>query len=101
MGLEGLTARSRKAVRRARQLPLKITNEFFSINRKHPSYGAPTSERHYVKGLAMGRPVSPSEPSMPPSDRNGLVNQNALDDTRPEGTALTIPTGPHDRGCAD
>jgi transposase len=40
-GLEGLTDRSRKTFRQARQLPFQVENEILSIKREHPSWGAP------------------------------------------------------------
>jgi putative transposase len=100
-GLEGLTDRSRKPFRQARQLPFQIENEILSIKREHPSWGAPKIRQKLRRRIGDDVPLPAISTVHAALDRNGLVNHSRPRRYKAEGTALSIPTEPNDLWCAD
>ncbi len=100
-GLEGLTDRSRKPFRQARQLPFQIENEILSIKREHPSWGAPKIREKLRRRIGDDVALPAISTVHAALDRNGLVNHSRSKRYKAEGTALSIPTEPNDLWCAD
>jgi putative transposase len=99
-GVEGLTDRSRRPYRHARQLPLQIEKAIVQLKREHPSWGAPKiRERLRRKHSEIHCPAISTVHAI--LDRNGLVIRRRRRRYKAEGTALSRPHTPNDLWCAD
>ncbi len=100
-GLEGLTDRSRKPFRQARQLPVQDENEILSIKPEHPIWGAPKIRDKLRRCIGDNMPLTAINTVHSALDRNGLVNHTRSRHYKAKGTALSIPTKPSDLWRAD
>jgi putative transposase len=99
-GIEGLTDRSRRPYRHARQLPFQIEKAIVQLKQEHPSWGAPKiRERLRRKHSEIHCPAISTVHAI--LDRNGLVKRRRRRRYKAEGTALTRPHSPNDLWCAD
>ena len=100
-GLHGLTDRSRRPYRQARQLPLPIEQRIVQLRREHPTWGAPKI-REKLRRLNLGVCLPAISTVHAVLDRHGLV-QRGVRRSRPplQGTALSRPCLPNDLWCAD
>ena len=99
-GVEGLTDRSRRPYRHARQLPFQIEKAIVQLKQEHPSWGAPKiRERLRRKHSEIHCPAISTVHAI--LDRNGLVTRRRRPRYRAEGTALSRPHTPNDLWCAD
>jgi putative transposase len=99
-GVEGLTDRSRKPYRHARQLPFQIEKAIVQLKQEHPSWGAPKiRERLRRKHSEIHCPAISTVHAI--LDRNGLVKRRRRRLYKAEGTALSRPHSPNDLWCAD
>jgi putative transposase len=99
-GVEGLTDRSRRPYRHARQLPFQIEKAIVQLKQEHPSWGAPKiRERLRRKHSEMHCPAISTVHAI--LDRNGLVKRRRRRIYRPEGTPLAHAHNPNDLWCAD
>jgi putative transposase len=99
-GVEGLTDRSRRPYRHARQLPFQIEKAIVQLKQEHPSWGAPKiRERLRRKHSEVHCPAISTVHAI--LDRNGLVKRRRRRVYKPEGTALAHPHHPNDLWCAD
>jgi putative transposase len=99
-GVEGLTDRSRRPYRHARQLPFQIEKAIVQLKREYPSWGAPKiRERLRRKHSEVQCPAISTVHAI--LDRNGLVKRRRRRVYKPEGTALSRPYCPNDLWCAD
>jgi putative transposase len=99
-GAEGLTDRSRRPYRHARQLPFQIEKAIIQLKQEHPSWGAPKiRERLRRKHSDIQCPAISTVHAI--LDRHGLVKRRRRRVYRPEGTLLARPTSPNDLWCAD
>jgi len=99
-GVEGLTDRSRRPYRHARQLPFQIEKAIVQLKQEHPSWGAPKiRERLRRKHSEIQCPAISTVHAI--LDRNGLVKRRRRRVYKPEGTALSHPYLPNDLWCAD
>jgi putative transposase len=99
-GIEGLTDRSRRPYRHARQLPFQIEKAIVQLKQEHPSWGAPKiRERLRRKHSEIHCPAISTVHAI--LDRNGLVSRRRRRRYKAEGTALTRPHTPNDLWCAD
>src|ERR1700676_4514984 len=99
-GIEGLTDRSRRPYRHARQLPFQIEKAIVQLKQEHPSWGAPKiRERLRRKHSEIHCPAISTVHAI--LDRNGLVKRRRRRVYKPEGTALAHPHHPNDLWCAD
>ena len=99
-GLEGLTDRSRRPYRHARQLPFQIESAIVQLKQEHPSWGAPKiRERLRRKHSDIRCPAISTVHAI--LDRHGLVKRRRRRVYRPEGTTLAHPHHPNDLWCAD
>src|SRR5213082_1362280 len=99
-GLDGLTDRSRRPYRHARQLPFQIEKAIIQLKQEHPSWGAPKlRERLRRKHSDVHCPAISTVHAI--LDRHGLVKRRRRRIYKPEGTALSRPYSPNDLWCAD
>jgi putative transposase len=99
-GVEGLTDRSRRPYRHARQLPFQIEKAIVQLKQEYPSRGAPKiRERLHRKYSEMQCPAISTVHAI--LDCNGLVKRRRRRVYKPEGTALSRPYYPNDLWCAD
>lgn len=99
-GAEGLTDRSRRPYRHARQLPFQIEAAILQLKREYPSWGAPKiRERLHRKYSEVHCPAISTVHAI--LDRNGLVRRRRRRLYKAEGTALSRPYSPNDLWCAD
>src|SRR6516162_5161002 len=99
-GLDGLTDRSRRPYRHARQLPFQIEKAIIQLKQEHPSWGAPKiRERLRRKHSEIQCPAISTVHAI--LDRNGLVKRRRRRRYKPEGTSLSRPSAPNDLWCAD
>ncbi|HSC07485.1 MAG TPA: helix-turn-helix domain-containing protein [Steroidobacteraceae bacterium] len=99
-GLQGLTDRSRRPYRHARQLPFQIESAIVQLKQEHPSWGAPKiRERLRRKHSEIHCPAISTVHAI--LDRHGLVKRRRRRIYKPEGTALAHPQQPNDLWCAD
>ena len=99
-GIEGLTDRSRRPYRHARQLPFQIEKAIVQLKQEHPSWGAPKiRERLRRKHSEIHCPAISTVHAI--LDRNGLVKRRRRRVYKPEGTSLAHPHHPNDLWCAD
>jgi putative transposase len=99
-GADGLTDRSRRPYRHARQLPFQIEAAILQLKREHPSWGAPKlRERLRRKHSEVQCPAISTVHAI--LDRNGLVRRRRRRLYKAEGTALSRPYLPNDLWCAD
>jgi len=99
-GVEGLTDRSRRPYRHARQLPFQIEKAIVQLKQEHPSWGAPKiRERLRRKHSEIHCPAISTVHAI--LDRNGLVTRRRRRRYKAEGTALSRPHTPNDLWCAD
>jgi putative transposase len=99
-GVEGLTDRSRRPYRHARQLPFQIEKAIVQLKQEHPSWGAPKiRERLRRKHSEIHCPAISTVHAI--LDRNGLVKRRRRRRYKAEGTALSRPSSPNDLWCAD
>ena len=99
-GIEGLTDRSRRPYRHARQLPFQIEKAIVQLKQEHPSWGAPKiRERLRRKHSDVQCPAISTVHAI--LDRNGLVKRRRRRVYKPEGTALSRPYCSNDLWCAD
>jgi len=99
-GLEGLTDRSRRPYRHARQLPFQIESAIVQLKQEHPSWGAPKiRERLRRKHSEIHCPAISTVHAI--LDRHGLVKRRRRRVYKPEGTPLAQPQQPNDLWCAD
>lgn len=99
-GVEGLTDRSRRPYRHARQLPFQIEKAIVQLKREHPSWGAPKiRERLRRKHSEIHCPAISTVHAI--LDRHGLVKRRRRRHYKAEGTPLSRPSSPNDLWCAD
>src|ERR1700746_1136068 len=99
-GVDGLTDRSRRPYRHARQLPFQIEKAILQLKREHPNWGAPKiRERLRRQHSEVHCPAISTVHAI--LDRNGLVKRRRRRRYKAEGTALRRPCSPNDLGCAD
>jgi putative transposase len=99
-GVEGLTDRSRRPYRHARQLPFQIEKAIVQLKQEHPSWGAPKiRERLRRKHSEIHCPAISTVHAI--LDRHGLVKRRRRRRYTAEGTALSRPSSPNDLWCAD
>ncbi len=99
-GAEGLTDRSRRPYRHARQLPFQIEAAILQLKREHPSWGAPKiRERLRRKHSEVQCPAISTVHAI--LDRNGLVKRRRRRRYKAQGTELSRPYSPNDLWCAD
>ena len=99
-GIEGLTDRSRRPYRHARQLPFQIEKAIVQLKQEHPSWGAPKiRERLRRKHSEIHCPAISTVHAI--LDRNGLVKRRRRRIYKPEGTPLAHPHNPNELWCAD
>jgi len=99
-GVEGLTDRSRRPYRHARQLPFQIEKAIVHLKQEHPSWGAPKiRERLRRKHSEIHCPAISTVHAI--LDRNDLVKRRRRRVYKPEGTPLAHPHHPNDLWCAD
>jgi putative transposase len=99
-GVEGLTDRSRRPYRHARQLPFQIEKAIVQLKQEHPSWGAPKiRERLRRKHSQIQCPAISTVHAI--LDRHGLVKRRRRRVYKPEGTRLSYPHLPNDLWCAD
>ncbi len=99
-GVEGLTDRSRRPYRHARQLPFQIEKAIIQLKQEHPSWGAPKiRERLRRQHSDVHCPAISTVHAI--LDRHGLVKRRRRRVYKPEGTALSRPHSPNDLWCAD
>src|SRR5258706_10234605 len=99
-GIEGLTDRSRRPYRHARQLPFQIEKAILQLKREHPSWGAPKiRERLRRQHSEVHCPAISTVHAI--LDRNGLVKRRRRRLYKAEGTELSRPCAPNDLWCAD
>src|SRR4029077_115951 len=99
-GVEGLTDRSRRPYRHARQLPFQIEKAIIQLKQEHPSWGAPKiRERLRRKHSDVHCPAISTVHAI--LDRHGLVKRRRRRIYKPEGTALSRPYSPNDLWCAN
>src|SRR5437763_1392843 len=99
-GLDGLTDRSRRPYRHARQLPFQIEKAIIQLKQEHPSWGAPKlRERLRRQHSDVHCPAISTVHAI--LDRHGLVKRRRRRVYKPEGTALSRPYAPNDLWCAD
>jgi putative transposase len=99
-GVEGLTDRSRRPYRHARQLPFQIEKAIIQFKQAHPCWGAPKiRERLRRKHSELQCPAISTVHAI--LDRNGLVKRRRRRRDKPEGTSLSGPSAPNDLWCAD
>jgi putative transposase len=83
-GLDGLTDRSRRPYRHARQLPFQIEKAIIQLKQEHPSWGAPKiRERLRRKHSDVHCPAISTVHAI--LDRNGLVKRRRRRVYKPEG----------------
>src|SRR5215472_13940048 len=98
-GLQGLTDRSRRPYRHARQLPFQIEKAIIQLKQEHPSWGAPKiRERLRRKHSEIQCPAISTVHAI--LDRNGMVKRRRRRRYKPEGTSLSRPSAPNDLWCA-
>ncbi len=91
-GVEGLTDRSRRPYRHARQLPFQIEKAIVQLKQEHPSWGAPKiRERLRRKHSEIQCPAISTVHAI--LDRNGLVKRRRRRRYKAEGTRAVTP--PH------
>src|SRR5207248_7145779 len=73
-GVEGLTDRSRRPYRHARQLPFQIEKAIIQLKQEHPSWGAPKI-REKIKRLGLGVSLPAISTVHAVLDRHGLVSR--------------------------
>lgn len=89
-GVEGLTDRSRRPCRHARQLPFQIEKAIVQLKQEHPSWGAPKiRERLRRKHSDLQCPATSTVHAI--LDRHGLVKRRRRRRYKPDGTALSHP----------
>src|SRR6204780_878612 len=99
-GVQGLTDRSRRPYRHARQLPFQIEKAILQLKREHPTWGAPKiRERLRRQHSEVQCPAISTVHAI--LDRNGLVKRRRRRVYKPEGTPLSYPHLPNDLWCAD
>lgn len=99
-GVEGLTDRSRRPYRHARQLPFQIEKAIVQLKQEHPNWGAPKiRERLRRKHSEIQCPAISTVHAI--LDRHGLVKRRRRRRYTAEGTALSRPHSPNDLWCAD
>ncbi len=99
-GVEGLTDRSRRPYRHARQLPFQIEKAIVQLKGEHPSWGAPKiRERLRRKHSEIHCPAISTVHAI--LDRHGLVKRRRRRHYKAEGTPLSRPSSPNDLWCAD
>lgn len=99
-GVEGLTDRSRRPYRHARQLPFQIEKAIVQLKQEHPTWGAPKiRERLRRKHSEIQCPAISTVHAI--LDRHGLVKRRRRRRYTAEGTALSRPSTPNDLWCAD
>jgi len=99
-GVEGLTDRSRRPYRHARQLPFQIEKAIIQLKQEHPSWGAPKlRERLRRKHSELQCPAISTVHAI--LDRHGLVKRRRRRVYKAEGTLLSRPSSPNDLWCAD
>ena len=99
-GVEGLTDRSRRPYRHARQLPFQIEKYIVQLKQEHPNWGAPKiQDRLRRKHSEVRCPAISTVHAI--LDRHGLVKRRRRRVYKPEGTALSRPYLPNDLWCAD
>ena len=98
-GVEGLTDRSRRPYRHARQLPFQIEKAIVQLKKEHPSWGAPKiRERLRRKHSEIHCPAISTVHAV--LDRHGLVTRRKRRH-HAKGTPLTWPDAPNALWCAD
>src|SRR5579863_3118817 len=99
-GVEGLTDRSRRPYRYARQLPFQIEKAIIQLKQEHPNWGAPKiRERLRRKHSEVQCPAISTVHAI--LDRHGLVKRRRRRVYKAEGTSLSWPCSPNDLWCAD
>src|SRR6516225_3981321 len=91
-GVQGLTDRSRRPYRHARQLPFQIEKAIIQLKQEHPSWGAPKiRERLRRKHSEIQCPAISTVHAI--LDRNGMVKRRRRRRYKPAGTSLSRPSG--------
>jgi putative transposase len=100
-GVEGLTDRSRRPYRHARQLPFQIEKYIVQVKQEHPSWGAPKiRERLRRQHAEVHCPAISTVHAI--LARHGLVKRRRRGPSyKPEGTGLSHPSSPNELWCAD
>jgi putative transposase len=99
-GVDGLTDRSRRPYRHARQLPFQIEKAIIQLKQEHPSWGAPKiRERLRRRHSEVHCPAISTVHAI--LDRDGLVKRRRRRLYKAEGTALSRPYLPSDLWCAN
>jgi transposase InsO family protein len=99
-GLEGLTDRSRRPHRYAKQLPFQIEKTILQIKKEKPSWGAPKiRERLMRKYPDFNAPAKSTIHAI--LDRHGLVVRQKRGSYKAKGTALSQAMKPNELWCAD
>ena len=99
-GIYGLTDRSRRPYRHAKQLPQALETQIVTLKKEFPDWGAPKiRERLRRLGLGIRCPAISTVHAV--LDRHGLVTRRRRRRTKAEGTTLSWPTGPNALWCAD
>jgi len=99
-GVEGLTDRSRRPYRHARQLPFQIEKLIVQLKQERPSWGAPKI-RERLRRLHSDVQCPAISTVHAILDRHGLVTRRRARRYKASGTALSKPCLPNDLWCAD
>jgi putative transposase len=99
-GIEGLTDRSRRPYRHARQLPFQIEKLIVQLKQERPSWGAPKI-RERLRRLHSDVQCPAISTVHAILDRHGLVTRRRARRYKASGTALSKPSLPNDLWCAD
>ncbi len=99
-GLQGLTDRSRRPYRHAKQLPAAVEEWIVRLKKEYPHWGAPKiRERLRKRCPEVTCPATSTVHAV--LDRHGLVTRRRRGQPPLEGTSLSEPTQPNDLWCAD
>src|SRR3954451_25300279 len=100
-GVEALSARSRRPVRYANQLPPQIESLIVGLKRDKPHWGARKIRELMVRRLAGDLRVPAKSTIHAVLDRHGLVSRLGRRRNRAQGTPLSPGANPNDLWCAD
>ncbi len=99
-GIEGLTDRSRRPYRHAKQLPFQTEVLIVQLRKEHPTWGAPKI-REKLRRLHDDIHLPAISTVHAVLDRHGLVSSSRRPRHKAQGTSLSRPTTPNDLWCAD
>jgi putative transposase len=98
--MQGLTDRSRRPYRYAKQLPFQVEDFILNVKHEHPRWGARKIRERLLRRCS-GIPIPAKSTVHAVLDRCGLVERRGRVRRRAQGTPLSLGQRPNELWCTD